>query len=359
MAQPIPRFLPTLSRLGVLLAVLLVLRPRPLAADADMDGIEPATNALIDTAFDEYNGLRFTDAEAVLRQAMALQPGMPVPGLYLQDELACQIHELSLANARDPALDARFAEATRGTRRLVDAWEAAHHDGRAKLYLGTNLGECGLVAMAEGNYIGAYGFGQQANAALIAARARDASLVEVDMGLGEYLFYCGNMVGILRLVLNLHGDVPAGIALMRTCGTSPGRGGFPARLQLAWILTEEVRDYEHALPYVQEIEFRFPGNWANEKLALDEAKGLGLDRPEARALVESVSTQWDSGWRPPAYAMLNPGSMRLSLARVYVKEKRPEDARRQLAALVHGDAGTAAKAATLMGELGPRPPAAP
>lgn len=329
-----------------------------LNADSkDADGVEPATNVLLDAAFDDYNRLHFDQAELEIRQAEALQPGLPVTGLYLEDALSTEIHELCVAHARDSAVEARFADATLKTIPTVDAWELAHHDARAQLYLGTSLGESGLVALSEGNYPAAYGFGKKANAALILAKSRDPNLMGIYLGLGDYQFFCGNLNGLLRFFLNLHGDVHDGIALIQLCGANPGRGSFPARQQLAWILTEKTRDYEKALGYVQELQARYPENWTNEKLALDEAQGLGLGRSEARELVESVCAQWDSGWRPPSYAHVNPGTIRLALAKTYVQEKRLADARRHLAALSMDDTGTAKEASIMIAGLGPASPA--
>ena len=326
------------------------------AGPTDFDGMETGTSALLDTAYDQYNSLHFDQAEAEIRQAVALQPDLPAPGLYLEDELSCQIRELHLSKKRNRKVEARFNESVKSALVSVNAWELAHHDGRGQLYLGTSLGECGIVAMLEGNYLAAYGFGQKANAALMLARSRDAELLDVDMGLGEYLYYCGNFNGLLRAVMDLHGNVPAGIILMQTCAAGTGRGALPARLELAWIMTEETRDYERALPYVREVLSRYPENWTNVMLALDEARGLGIKRTEARELIESVCVRWDSGWRPPAYASVNPGPQRLALAKAYILEKRFDDARRHLTALSKGAGKTATEASTMIAGLDVAPP---
>lgn len=341
---------------SILCACAVALSGRLSSASADFDGLEADTSALLDAAYDDYNRLYFDQAEAEIRRAIALQPGLPAPGLYLEDELSCQIRELHLSKKRNRAVEARFNESARNALSLANIWEAARHDGRGQLYLGTSLGECGVVAMLEGNYLAAYGFGQKANAALTLARARDAGLLDADMGLGEYLYYCGHFNGVLRMMLDLHGNVPAGIGLMQTCATSNGRGALPARLELAWIMTEEMRDYERAFPYVREGLDRYPENWTNVLLALDEAHGLGIGRPEARGLIESVGARWDSGWRPPVYAPVNPAPLRLALAKAYILEKRFDDARRHLTAVAKGVGKSAAEASTMMAGLGAAAP---
>jgi hypothetical protein len=276
------------------------------ASTADPDGIEPATQALLSASFDDYNRLHFDRAEAEARQAMALQPDLPVPVIYLQAVLTAEVEELALAHADDTAVFARFDQVSRGALGLEAAWERSHHDGRSQEYLGTSLGERGLVHMYEGHMLAAYEDGRHSYAALRLAKQRDPGLVEADLGLGEYLYYCGHLSGFLRLILDLHGDVPGGLALLETCGASRTRCALLARLMLAEILTENAVDFGRALPYVREAQARYPENWSYEKLALEEARGLGLQRPEARKLIESVAAVWDRGWRPPAYAAMDP-----------------------------------------------------
>ena len=90
------------------------------------------------------------------------------------------------------------------------------------------------------------------------------------------------------------------------CGAAACRSAPLARLVLARILSEDMRDYDAALPYVQEAYGRYPLSWGYAKLAMEEAQGLGLKRPEARALAETLRAQWQGGWRPPAYAKMDP-----------------------------------------------------
>jgi hypothetical protein len=122
--------------------------------------------------------------------------------------------------------------------------------------------------------------------------------------------------------------------LVASCAADSNRCSVLARLVLARILTEEVPDYARALPYVQEALSRYPQNWAFENLALEEAKGLGLDRSESQNLVENVSAMWDNGWRPPSYAKVDPTPLRQQLVQAYLRQGRQDAARRMWAALV-------------------------
>jgi tetratricopeptide (TPR) repeat protein len=314
------------------------------APSTDPDGLEPETGIILDECFDDYSKLRFDRAEAEARQAMALQPDLPLPVIYLQATLMAEVQEMAAAHVDDAAVTKRFYQATFLALSLETAWERVHHDGRGEGYIGISLGERGMVHMYRGHPLAAYKDGHKAYTALVLARRMDPDLAEADLGLGEYLYYSGRMAGVLRMILVLHGDVPGGIALLQTCGVDGHRCAPLARLELAQILTDETVDYEQALPYVQEAEARFPENWSYEKLALDEAHGLGLGRPEARNLVEAVAAQWDKGWRPPPYAEIDPDPLRLQLAKTYLREGYEVDALRHLEALSK-DKGRAAEQA--------------
>jgi tetratricopeptide (TPR) repeat protein len=319
----------------------------------DPDGLDPQTEAILDACFVDYNSMHFDRAEAEALQAMALQPDLPMPVIYLQATLMNEVEELRAAHAKDKDVADRFFLATKHALALEAAWDGSHHDGRGLGYMGMSLGERGMVQLFRGHPVAAYHDGRKANTELLLARRRDPSLIEADLGLGEYLYYCGRMAGVLRMILALHGDVPGGIALLQTCAVDGRRCAPMARLQLAQIFTEEVVNYEKALPYDQEAEARFPDNWYYEKLALEDARGLGLDHPAARNLVEAVAAHWDAGWRPPVYAKLDPDPLRLKLAELYLHEGLEVDALRHLEAVEKDKGPAAARARRLEARLTP------
>ncbi len=317
------------------------------------EGLLPATEALLVACFDDSNNLDFGPAEAEARAAMALQPDSPVPVLALLAELTNQIQELRTAHAGFSAPQARFQAALAEAFKLDRARGARTHDAQSLLYLGDTLGLQGLVELSAGHLFAAYRHGQQGYQTLLKAKRLDPNLIDADLGIGEYLFYCGRLSGFVRTILDMPGNVPKGIAIEERCAAKAGPlTARQARVNLAEILTEEVPDYRAALPYVREVETLYPRNWASEKEALDEARGLGLDDPAARALVEAVAARWDSGWRPPAYKPLDPGTLRLALARWYLAHGRGADARRHLQALASGGGPEAGQASGILGALG-------
>ena len=267
------------------------------------------TAALLEACMDDYNRLDFARAESEAAQAMALQPEHPLPAVYMQGALTAEIQEQIAAGHLGKELLKRFDVATVHAVALGKAWELGHHDAWGQIYLGNSLGARGLVGMYRGRLMEAYSDGKRSAAAMRLARARLAAENDSDLGLGQYLYYCGRLSGVLRLFLPLHGDIPGGIARLRSCGAAACRSAPLARLVLARILSEDMRDYEAALPYVQEAYGRYPLSWDYAKMAMEEAQGLGLQRPEARALAQSLRDQWQAGWRPPAYAKMDPTAL--------------------------------------------------
>lgn len=283
--------------------------PAPVAVSvtsSDAPELLSATSALLDASMDDYNRLDFARAESEAAQAMALQPEHPLPAVYLQGALTAEIQEQIAAGRLGKDLLKRFDLATAHAVALDKSWELVHHDAWGQIFIGNSLGARGLVDMYRGRLMKAYTDGKLSADALRLAHLRMAGESDSDLGLGQYLYYCGRLSGVLRMFLVLHGDIPGGIARLRTCGATTCRSAPLARLVLARILAEDMRDYETALPYVQEAYGRYPLSWDYAKMAMEEAQGLGLKRPEARALAMTLQTQWQSGWRPPAYAKMDP-----------------------------------------------------
>ncbi|HXC64048.1 MAG TPA: hypothetical protein VNZ67_06795 [bacterium] len=284
-----------------------------LAADDAAAGLLSPTAALLDACLDDYNSLRFDRAEAEARDAMALQPEHPLPCVYLQATLCSEIQEQGLDQKEDPALLERFDQATVQAQDLESAWEHRRQDAWGAVYLGNSLGARALVAMYRHRLLRSYTDGRESASALRLAQKRVADQPDADLGLGQYLYFCGRLSGVMRFFLVLHGDIPGGIARLKHCADSDCRSAILAKIVLSRILVEEVPDYEAALPYVQVAYQRYPLNWAYAKQAQEEALALGMGRPEARALAEALRVQWRSGWRPPAYAKMDPSGLFLAL----------------------------------------------
>jgi hypothetical protein len=141
----------------------------------------------------------------------------------------------------------------------------------------------------------------------------EPNLYEAWLGLGQYEYYCAHISGIVRFVLSLPGDEKEGIRLLEGCSKHPNFASISARQCLARIYTEERPDFEKALPLVIELVSRYPRNYDFIKYALEEARGLGLERPEARQLLEGICAEWDKGWRPPSGITLDINAVRQDL----------------------------------------------
>jgi hypothetical protein len=295
--------------LPILTAALTGLLACPLAAAPEAPeapGVLSRTAALMAACLDDYNRLDFDRSEAEAREAMALQPEHPLPLVHLQGCLTALAFEQSLSGGVQAGLLRCFDDACQRADAVETAWEAAHPDGWSQLYRGNSLGAEALVALYQGQSLRAYRLGRRADAALQLALQRQGGLLDADMGLGQYRYYCGRMSGFLQFLLRLPGDIPGGIAQLKACAASGCRSAILASGVLARILVEEEPDPQAALPYVQAVYGRYPLNWSYAKLAQEEALALGPQRPEARALMQSLRRQWDAGWRPPAYAHLLP-----------------------------------------------------
>lgn len=296
---------------ALLFALLPAASPAHAAADPtappDPDDLLPPAAALMDACLVDYNNLRFDQAEADAHGAIAAQPGHPLPVIYLQGALVARMDEALAADAGADtvdALQARMDAASTQALADADAWERAHADARGQVYKGVALGAVGLVQIARDRYLAAYKTGKRANEALLLAKQRDPQAHAADLGLGQYLYYCGRLGGVLRFFLSLKGDIPGGIALLESGGRLGGRTAPLARIVLARILVEEEPDPQRALPYVQELRRDYPDNWHYVAIAQREALALGLDQPAGLALAQGIRAQVKTGWKAPPYAKL-------------------------------------------------------
>jgi hypothetical protein len=306
------------------------------APSAVHDLPRPGMQALLECQ-DAYQSLEFDKAEALAARAIQEYPQHPLPRLFLQASLIARIQEMVLDRRADPALVARFEGATSQSLAVAQSWGQLWPGPRAQLYLGTCLGARGMVRLYCRSYLAAYRDGQQASRLLSQARAGDPGLADACFGLGQYEYECSRMAGVLRLVLGLHGDAEEGLRLLERAAEEGECTAIPARACLARIYLLERPDPAKALPYVKDIYARYPLHYCYAGYALKEALALGLDRPEAQELMESLCRAWDQGWRPPSSRPLGLDAARAKLAQAYLAEGRPDKAAphlRRLAALL-------------------------
>lgn len=282
----------------------------------------PATKALPVEALrtlmasqDAVNDMDFDKAERLAQTIVTRYPLHPLPRIFLQGALLARIQENIAAKVEDEPLFTRFNLESDGAVDLAEQWQAANPGPEAMLYVGNSMGARGLVKLYQGSVLAAYHDGQKASASLREAVKDDPQLYEAYLGLGQYEYYCGRMSGVLRWVANLQGDTASGIALLKTGAAKGVCVAIPARSALARILSEEEPDFGAALPYVIELRQRYPSNYSYAQYALAVGRGLGWKDPRARLLGETLSAQWDKGWRPPSYAKLDLVNCRLEMAK--------------------------------------------
>ena len=75
----------------------------------------------------------------------------------------------------------------------------------------------------------------------------------------------------------------------------------------------------------------------NVETALNVARGIGLDKPGAKARVESVAKQWDAGWRPGIKRIVPVDEARYELARQYAREGNSKRAAYHFRHLLNSD----------------------
>ncbi len=295
-----------------------------------------ACMALLQRGQDASNDLEFAVSESLTARAVAMAPNHPLPLVFMEGVLLTEIQERLKAGQSSRALYRRFDKVASRCRKLADAFERERQDACGKLYQGGCLGTRGLVEMARGSVIRAYLDGTGAAADLRQAVRMDPSLYDAYLGLGQYEYYCGRMSGWFQFLLNLHGSVPEGLRLLKLCAQKATYAAFPARACLARIYSEELKDFPAGLPTVSEVYHRYPVDYYYVRYAVDESLGLGLDKPQARALLKQVCDQWDAGWRPPRYVAMDLGPARRLLARAYAAAGQDALARRQWAMLAQG-----------------------
>jgi hypothetical protein len=275
---------------------------------------------------DAYNSLDFERSKVLAQAVIDQYPQHPLPKIFLMGTEVTEIQEVLAAHGDKKALFQDFNRLADDTVALAGQRDHLSPTAYTQFYLGGSRGARGLVQLYEGNYRAAYYDGRDADIALRKALVLDPDLQEAWLGVGQYEYYTGRMAGLLRFILNLHGDVFKGISQLELCAAHPSFTTIASKLCLARVYCFEVVDYPKALPYVQEVYARYPSTYWTVQMALADAKGLGLASAEAQALLEAVFRQWDDGWRPPAYVKMDPEPLRLELAQFYLQQGWKEKA---------------------------------
>lgn len=289
----------------LLLAVLaarLSFAAAPPVPDPAWDGLSPSIAESLTACEAAYLALDFDKAEALAQAAIQAEPLHPLPRIFFQGALLARLQTLEDAGKDDHALVRRFEEASAEALRAAGQRALDAPGAWAEFYLGGALGARGLVRLYHRHYLDSYHDGKAAAGHLREALRLDPGLEAAWLGRGQYEYYCGTFSGLLRWVLRLHGDIGTGIAYLKRCGAGSSYAALVARVTLARILSSEQVRPQEALPYVREARDRFPWNDYYVIDALNCARAMGPQDPDARALVEAVRHQWADGWRPRSWS---------------------------------------------------------
>ena len=307
----------TRSPILALLALVLV---HPISVAAATDTVlwtdqnipQPVLQRLIQ-AQDLALDLRYNDAEAMIRAATPQAPDHPLCGVFLLATLLSRIQENFKAGIQTvpPSF---FYESDRLVARLQRQREAFPRSPYPCLYLGAAYGIRGLAKLYAGNYIASYWDGKSGAALLKEAVARDPTLYNADMGLGQFEYYCGTLAGVLQFLLALPGDPEKGLAMLKTCQDKGTYAAWPCEAYRVRLMTGERNDFTGAEQDLVALEARYPDNY-DFAIAVFKSLDAGVDTPAMRGAAEGVLRRMDQGWIPPSYAHMDENALRMSLVR--------------------------------------------
>ena len=173
----------------------------------------------------------------------------------------------------------------------------------------------------------------------------------MQLGLGQFEYYCARLNGVLAFFLALKGDEKKGIAMLQTCEAKGSFSAMAARAFLAKILIFDQKDPVAALPYIERVFNDFPESHHHWRYIMAYAHTQGMKDPKSRSLVEAAAKLWDAGWRPPKYVkQFWFEANRLDLAKAYMAEGHINQAEPHLKALsLSKDESLAREAKGLLG----------
>ncbi|HTA17625.1 MAG TPA: hypothetical protein VK786_07755 [bacterium] len=307
----------TRSPILALLALVLAL---PIAAAAATDTVlwtdrnipQPVLERLIQ-AQDLALDLRYDEAEAMIRAATPQAPDHPLCGVFLLATLLSRIQENFKAGIQTvpPSF---FREADRLVDRIQRQREAFPRSPYPCLYLGAAYGIRGLAKLYAGNYIASYWDGKNGAALLKEAVARDPTLYNADMGLGQFEYYCGTLAGVLQFLLALPGDPEKGLAMLKTCQDKGSYAAWPCEAYRVRLMTSERNDFTGAAQDLVVLADRYPDNY-DFAIAVFKSLDAGVNTPAMRGAAERALRRMDQGWVPPSYAHMDENALRMGLVR--------------------------------------------
>lgn len=327
--------MPKALALGLALAVAAGLGAETLWTDQN---IPPAVLARLTEGQDLALDQHYDEAEARIREAQALAPEHPLCGVFLVATLLSRLQEQFREGRKD--VPAEFFDETNQLVTLASAQAGAFPKSPyPKLYLGAAYGMRGLAKLYAGSYLSSYFDGKKGAALLREAVALDPQLYNAYMGLGQFEYYCGTLNGVLQFVLALPGDPDKGLAMLKQCEDKATYACWPCKVYRVSLLLSDRKDYRDAEPELAALLARYPDDLQFCRAVFD-VLAAGDNTAALRDSAEDVLRRLDQGWKPPAYARLDPEWCHLTLGRAYLQAGQPGLARVHLQPLAergHGD----------------------
>lgn len=241
-----------------LLAVLL------LGATPARAALSPNAELALDRGLHHLYGLDYTEARADFRKLIEQEPDNPFGYLFESGAIWWQ-SSMEYGLFKDtPTLQGLFEQdvdfAIKKADPLTDSKDKSiRADGH--FVSGMALGTRGQWGLMRGHYVKAYFDGKKAMKHLKKVPKLDPDYHDVDLGLGVFDYQAARLSGTLAALSaigGLRGDEKRGLAEIR----SAVEHGKHARVQAAQMLTTifilDKRDFQSALPVVQELRRDFP-----------------------------------------------------------------------------------------------------
>jgi len=274
--------------------------------------IPPLVLARLSQAQDLALDLRYDEAEAMIRAVTPKAPEHPLCGVFLVATLLSRIQE-SFKTGTKVVPPSFFKEADRLVESIGKQRAEFPDSPYPRVYLGAAYGMRGLAKLYSGDYLASYWDGKKGAALLKEAVAKDPTLYNAYMGLGQFEYYCGTLAGVLQFILALPGDPDKGLAMLKTCGEKAGYAAWPCRAYRIRLMTGERHDFVGVEPELLALSVRYPDNY-DFALAVFRALDAGINTPALRRAAGGIVQHMEHGWLPPAFVHMDKDALRLSLA---------------------------------------------